>query len=248
MFPRETAMADDYLPRTDADAAAWMGRFARTLSERREAYRVAGGVVAEVAIRADAFAEALRLSTQQETRGPMRTARKSEARAAAEAVCRPVAQQVKTDPNVSDDDKRMLGIRPPNRRRRRASLADDAVPLLWVPPGGDGAARVHQIAFANRATPSRAAKPAAAAGLQLYRHVGELLGPPTGPDFDGPMEFVGVFSRSPARAPYAASERGRVITYAARWVTRRGEVGERSQAVSALATVGGVEQPRLPPA
>ena len=241
-------MADDYLPRTDADAAAWMGRFARTLAERREAYRVAGEVVAEVAGRVEAFAEALRLATERETRGPWRTERKSEAREAAEAVCRPVAQQVKADPNVSDDDKRLLGIRPPNRQRRRVSLAEDAVPSLWVPPGGDGAARVHQIAFANRATPSRTAKPAAAVGLQLYRHVGELLGPPTGPDFDGPVEFVGVFSRSPARAPYAASERGRVITYVARWVTRRGEVGERSMAVSALATVGGVELSQPTPA
>ena len=226
-------MHRDYIPESDDGALAWMRNFSQMLLVRPEVFHVRPDVADEVAERVRAFAEALRHTQDTTTAGRYATSLKTEARRAAMQICRRAAQQIKADPTVRDPDKISAGIRPTNAARSRVRLGG-SVPLLRISltPGGG-----HRLSFVDRDDPHRRAKPAGAAALQLFRRRVDAEERGGGSESKVSLELVGTYTRWPIVLDGGFGGGGRSsrrVTYAARWVSRRGEQSGWSMPVSML--------------
>lgn len=216
-------MANGYMPRKDADALAWMKVFAGGLADRPGVYPVTPDEVAVVGEAVEAFAAALATAREPATRTTVAVTQKDEARLAAEDACRPIYARVRLDKSVDDADKIAIGVRPMKTAYARLA-APDTAPLLAQ---GDLSWSAYEINYLTATGMTGRAKPAGATQLQVFRAVGDA--PAT--SIEQAAYFRSV-SRSPMRVEYTAADNGKVATYFARWVTRRGEVGPWSAPLS----------------
>ncbi|HMO27314.1 MAG TPA: hypothetical protein PKB10_13705, partial [Tepidisphaeraceae bacterium] len=76
--------------------------------------------------------------------------------------------------------------------------------------------------------------------LQVFRVVGDA--PALSPE---QASYYRGVSRSPMRVAYTSADNGKVITYFARWVSRRGEVGPWSKPLSVRSVSSNLLMPNL---
>lgn len=235
-------MADGYMPRADTDALTWMTNFARGLSENPGLYFVTPAEAQHVSDAVEAFRAAFLLTRDNDTRTPKSIFVKDRIRVDAEAVCRVFYNRIKPNPDIGDGEKLAVGVRVNNPQRTRLA-APQSSPMLSL---NQDPAGIHELMFTDSATPRSIAKPRGVTQLQLYRSVGDFRGIGV-PVVDSPEQvmFVGCYSRCPIRLNYAPSDHGRVATYLARWMTRRGEVGPWSGAVTAPISTWALLSPAL---
>lgn len=213
-------MANGYMPRKDVDASLWMGRFVDALAERPGVYRVTAEEIAALREVVEAFQSAYRVTRDPVTRTTPAIIRKDEARVAAELACRPIYLRIKVDPTIDNADKQTAGVRPVNAGRARIAPPDVA-PSIYL---SHMTTSSHVIAWMG------GAKPAGAVGLQVFRTL-KASG-----EAQGPMEYVGTFSRNANKIAYGAEDNLKLVTYVARWINRKGQVGPWSNAISASVT------------
>lgn len=212
-------MAKDYIPVRDAEAAEWFRVFAEGIAADPAKYGLTAADAAEVAPKVQAFRDALAVSSDPRTRTVCTVAEKNEARAAATLVCRGYAQRIKVSDSIPDPDKIEIGVRPLNRHRRPVRLTE-AVPLLNVVLATP---TQHLLRYRDSESGS-AAKPTGAVALQLFVHVGD--GPAPANQLDA--RYCGTFTDNSVRVVHPSADGGKLATYYARWVSRRGEEGRFS--------------------
>jgi len=224
-------MANGYMPRKDAEALSWFKAFSLGLAERAGVYPVSPGEIAAIGQAVERFAAAFAVAWNGSTRTTVAVTLKDEARRVAEDMCRPIYARIRLDKSVDDADKLAIGVRPMKASYGRLT-APDTVPLL-----SQGALTwsAYEIAYRTQHGVTGRAKPVGAAQLQVFRAVGET----PARSVEQAAYFRSV-SRSPMRVEYTSADNGKVATYFARWVTRRGEVGPWSAPLSVQAVSSGV--------
>ena len=232
-------MSRHTIPRSDTRAAGWMRNFARTLAEEPEVYRASTREVEAVAESVALFRAAFAALHDRNARSMAMTRRKDDARAAAEAACRPVYARIKGDPQIDVPAKIRIGIRPAKGGRSR-SAALSAVPTLGV----DTRDGVHTVSWRDSGRIGRG-KPSGCAMLQLFAATAEGE---AGRAFDGAAgaavaargRLVNVYTSDRVRlldgemcggGERVPSRRGVVTTVAlvARWAGPRGQPGPWSR-------------------
>jgi hypothetical protein len=216
-------MSNDYLPRANAGALAWMNAFSAGLSADPGAYHLLPADAASVAAAVAALAAAQSAAENPATRTRVTVNERDAARTAAERLCRRYAAAIKADVAVPDADKIAIGVRPINPARVRVRPPATS-PLLNLDAATPG---VQRHRFADAATPDRARKPAGAIHLQLFVATGDTAAtdPHSAP-------FHAAVTRNPVEVSFASADDGKVATYFARWATRTGAVGPWSLPVS----------------
>jgi hypothetical protein len=216
-------MANDYIPRRNALALAWMSAFGAGISSAPGTYHLLPADAAAIEAAVAAFAAAQSAAENPATRTRVTVNQRDAARAAAEQLCRRYAAAIKSDAGVSDADKIAIGVRPIKSARARvpSPATSPLLNLIGSTPG------VQTLRFADAATPDRGRKPAGAIQLQLFIATGDAAA--TDPRAAG---FRAAVTRNPVEVPFTSADDGKIATYFARWATRTGEVGPWSLPVS----------------
>ena len=205
-----------YIPAEDGKALTWMQKFSGVLSARAEVYGVSDADAENLAMLVDRYAESYPLAIDELTRGPVTVAKKDEARAFAEQACRTFAILIKANAGISDPDKIAIGVRPVNPGRTPVD-APTTYPMLMV-VGGTPLAQT--VRYADSATPGSGRKPFGAIQLQLFVTLAEAVAAdPTD------ARLQGTHTRNPVGVGFDKADDGKVATYFARWITRRGDAG-----------------------
>ena len=205
-----------YIPAEDGKALTWMQKFSGVLSASPATYNVSDADAENLAMLVGRFAEAYPLSVNELTHGRVTVARRDEARGFAEQACRTFAILIKANAGISDPDKIAIGVRPVNPGRTPID-SPTSFPLLSV-LGGTPLAQT--VRYADSATPDSRRKPFGAIQLQLFVTLAE--GVAADP---ADARLQGTHTRNPVGVGFDKADDGKVATYFARWITRRGEAG-----------------------
>ncbi len=215
---------------TDAEALAWLENFAATLVAAPATYDIDAVTATDLDTAVVAFRNAYDLAgvagrVAVNPGGYTQPARAAmyAARDAALAVARPLAVQIQANPGISDQDKLDAGVVPRNFNRTPIFVPNTA-PILAFLQAGIG---THLLSFADELTPGSKRKPLGATQLQLWLGVGAAQTPLAD------LGFYSAFSRTPAVVAFDPVDAGKLATYAARWMGRRGDVGPWSAVITA---------------
>lgn len=214
-----------YMPRGDAKALAWFENFAAGLGARPWGYGVSPAEAETIRYVVDRFAEAMRLAKSPGTRCRATVLEKDRARAVAYRTCSSVVHQVKANLGVTDADKLALGVWP---RGPGGAVRPGGPPTTAPVLGIVGMTPGRQVlTYRDAVNPDPKAKPAGVTAVEVWRAVG-----------DGPVRDVKAarWAMAATRTPFVVAlehrDDGKVATYFARYVTRRGQFGPWSQPVS----------------
>jgi hypothetical protein len=217
-------MPAPYIPQRDADARDWYLNFSVIVAANLVALGLAAGDSGAIAGAANNYSAAYLTAVNPSTRNSTTVAAKDAAKANASFICRPYAQRIQASPTVSNALKLSLGLIIRDRVPTRTP-APVTFPLLNVINATPGE---HLVRFTDSLSPATRAKPPGAISMQLYRTVTATTPAPTP---DGSL-FVGNFSRNGIAVPQEFADAGKVATYFARWINRRGEPGPWGGGVS----------------
>ncbi len=152
------------------------------------------------------------------------TASKDSSRDSLELGYREIVGIIQAHPGVTDAQRQLAGV-PVHDVIRTPTPAIATRPLFMV----DTSQRLrHTIKWADEATPTSRARPAAALGLELYRKIG---GP--APVSTEGCEALGLITNSPNVEDYDAAQANQTVFYLGRWVNKRSKRGPLSVVVSA---------------
>src|SRR6476620_8179225 len=110
-------MAEDYIPREDAQFSIWCQHFAEGISANPSLYMLSAANAASIQSVVDQFVAAFMVATAEATRTKGNIILKDNARSVAESLCRQYAMLIKDNAGISDDDKVNIGVRPVNTSR-----------------------------------------------------------------------------------------------------------------------------------
>jgi hypothetical protein len=219
-------MAADYIPEKDGDAAVWMAWFAYYVAFKPDAYRTTPQDAEQLVAVAGAYSAAYADAAPSGTKCKSLVTLKNSTRKEAERLIRPAAQRVRTDPQIVDELKVLVGLAP-RARRRREIPAPQSAPVLAVSAEMNGVVTL----TVSDSLSQRARRPAGAKGMELYERIipnatieawsrGERA-----PGADAPAwRFIGLQTRTPIERVPPLAARGDQACYVARWVTARGRV------------------------
>lgn len=231
-------MLNRSIPRnTNAATVAWMLNFAAVITANPAAYGLAAGDATAINNAVNPYDAAWQLAgvtnripNDPANRTSPNVAAMNAARATALTVCGNYATIIQSNPNVLDADKLTAGVAPRNFTRTPTYVpaTAPAVTILYANPG------TMTLAFADSLTPSVKAKPLGATGLQLFRAIeaAPVVSPAT-------AQFYSTFSanrystlaNNPPIISFDPADNGKVCTFFARWVGKRGDVGPWSAGV-----------------
>lgn len=224
-----TAIQGPYIPRGDGPLRDWLDNFARVVAGEPWAVGLDvadAGIITALARR---YAEAYSLARSPGTRERSSVAAKNAVRREVWDTIRPIAMRIKRHAGVSDARKIKLGIYPPLGGQSRI-LPPRTAPHLEIVEIGP---RWHRLRYSDPARPSRYAKPYGTTALQLHIAVGRK--PARSPE---QARRVHTATRHVFTVSFDswdsgdAGGAGRIATYFARWVTRRGMTGPWGRAVT----------------
>ena len=218
----------DYIPAGDSEFDVWENNFVAYATANAAALGLdplvdipplaAAEGIWDTDLAANATAQAAAQSARQA---------KDAARAAFEAVIRPLVARLQASPDVDDAERAGLGITVPDR-----IATPSEVPTTRPVVSVDTSQRLqHTVSFADESTPTRTAKPKGVMGVELWVKIGNP--PPVGPS---QVDFLALDTRTPYVATYAGAVANQVAHYMLRWVNTRGEKGPWSETASA--TIG----------
>jgi hypothetical protein len=215
-------MANGYMPRQDVAAKGWMRTFADGLLARPEVYGVTLADAESVDAVVEIYELALARATSPSTRTRGAVCVKTETRVAAEQVISDVYLRIKANRSVSDEDRIAIGMKPTRKRRSRVACPATRPSIqVDVHPAWQ-----HILRFQD-GNSIGTAKPAGAVALQVFVVLADA------PVSDlSQARLLKSVTRTPARIQYKMSEDGKVATYTARWISRRGETGPWSTAIT----------------
>jgi hypothetical protein len=221
-------MSADYIPKAQAQLAAWARNFRNQIAATPEAFGLMAADAAAIAQAVGRFDEALALTLDPGTKTKPAVADKDAKRAAMLATLRMYAQTLKRNRGISNEAKIALGLHL-DATRLSVIPKPTTVPVLQVAPD---APLVQRLTFRDIATPDRKAKPRGVIGLLLAVVTAP---PPTpyNPDAPAPTPETapihGLVTHQPYRIQFPFTARGHIATYFACWITRDGRPGPWSQ-------------------
>jgi len=225
---------EPYIPNTDLAFKVWLQNFAQVLQQDPVRFGMTSAdalVVWETYI---SYRDALDLSVMPGSRNSTTVAAKDGQRASAMLTVRPIAQILKANKAISNEDKALLGIHI-NDTTKTPIPQPSTAPMLNIQAAFSGE---HQIRYVDEMTPESRKKPYGCIQLELYVHVGPT--PTVNPD---EATFVGVYTKNPIRHAFNPTQSSMTATYFARWRTRTGLAGPWSLPVAMVIAFGGpVEQ------
>lgn len=219
------------MPPKDADFDAWLTNFSALITATPTAYGLTAPDAVAIAAQQTAFASALATATDPSTRTPPAVAAKDAARATAQAVVRPFAQNVKLNPSVT------------NMQRSDLGLSIDSFPPTPIPAPTTAPALVlvaatpqtHQLRYYDSTTPATKAKPYGVKGIEIRRAVGTAVA--VDPDT---AAYYTTWGKSPNLSFFGALEVGKIATYWGRWTTTSGPGGRIQTGPWSAALVVGI--------
>lgn len=209
-------MANPYLPPKDADFNNWLLNFSTLITAAPTTYGLLAGDAVAIAAQNTAFAAAFTAATDPGTRGPATVAAKDAARVVAEAVIRPYAVRIASNPAVDDLDKVAVGVtvRSATRAPVPAPTTAPALMLTSAVPG------VLNLQFRDATTPLVKAKPFGVIGAEVWVNFGTV--PATDP---AQCSYAGSYTKTPMQLDTTGNA-GKVTTLFARWFNRSGNGGK----------------------
>lgn len=210
-------MQAPYIPGPDAQFDSWIANFSTKLTAAPATYGLVAGDATAVAAVTATWATAYAASVAPATRTPVTIAAKDSARTNAEALIRPLAQQVSRNAGVSNDDKTAIGVNLPNTART-------PVPPPTTKPGLTLVTSVHfqmTLAYRDTSTPTSKGKPTGAIGTDMRMTL--AIAPATDPEAAKPLTIA---TKSPVIVSFTSQDVGKYATFWARWQTRSGPGGQ----------------------
>jgi len=228
-----------YMPDSDHGKVLWMERFLAVLERDPAYYGFDDARLFEYIQRTiRTFIDAAREVSNPGKRSRSLVSRKNEARAEAVALCRELAMRLKFDPQLSDDEKRALGLSVDSAPPEEATLPGGVIagslghPTLAVQSSPNGG---HVIRYSDAAKESKA-KPKGVSHLLLFAAIGEK------PRMRRThARLLGAYTKRPFEImwPMSCGIEGLYATYYGRWLTTRGEMSPWSPGVSQI--IGGTQ-------
>lgn len=212
-----------YIPAEDPNALLWMRAFSDGITANPSLFMLTASDAADIAAAVDAFDNALSTATNPSTRTESAVSLKNQTRNSAEQICRQFVKLIKYNAGISDQAKIDIGVRPEHTSREPIHCPQSS-PLINVLGNTPGA---QTLRYADSNTPDSGAKPFGAIQLQLFVAIAET---PT--DNADDAEYYGSFTRNPVPVAFAQADDGKVATYFARWIGKRGDTGQWSQPIS----------------
>ena len=151
---------------------------------------------------------------------------KDHKRADVEVVIRRLAMKLQSNPAITDAQKAALGITV--RKTTKTSVGvPTSVPVM---SRVDTSTRcILRLFFADATTPDTKAKPPGVQGCEVREQIGGTA--PTNPET---MAFLAIETRAPYRADFEATDVGKAVYFAFRWLNTKGQPGPWSQIYSAM--------------
>jgi hypothetical protein len=246
-------MGIDYIPEKGYKAAIWMKNFARRLVEDPEGYLTTPEDAAQIDAVVLAFRTANANAHTPGVISSSLIRAKNDARKAAERLVRPAYQRVRTEPRIPSALKVRAGVQLTKKRRRYVGPPESA-PNVFAECDNSGRVtiKVSDSVRTRRAKPPQASgfelfeRVRSQALIKAIRErkrrtsddkSGDVMTTTTTTaatsSSAAPMvraaskgwQYVGMFTAAPITIVPHTEQDGDLVTYAARWVSRRGEPG-----------------------
>jgi hypothetical protein len=214
----------DYIPSHDEDFDVLQSNVYTTASTKASQWLISSQVISELSPLRQRWATAFAAYRNPATRTPAVIQEKIDARKVYEAAFRTFVQgQLMHNPRVTDADLRSMGL-PVHDRKPTKPQPPTTRPELEIT-----FAQILQHIIRVRDSESKGSgKPDHTVGYELWRYVGDK----PDPTYDD-MQLVEQVSRLRHLVEYPAKDRGKNVSYAARWVNSAGK-GPWSEIVSAI--------------
>lgn len=216
----------DYIPDTDAEFRAWLKNFLDYANANLAALGLVAADTAPIGTAATTFNTKLEenVAAQAAAKGAVES--KEAARAAVEALVRPLVQRIQTSATVLDSQRHSLGLNVRSTTRTPAPVPTTR-PVATI----DTSQRLqHTISFGDEETPGNRKKPAGVMGCEIWMKIGDA---PTDPS---ELTYLATDTRTPYTVTFDGADAGKLASYMLRWTNKRGERGPWSQTVSATIT------------
>ena len=219
-------MSKDYIPDPDGDFNLWQGNFITYASANAAALGLLPADMATLTAQQTNWTTGLTNHVTAQNAARAAADLKDNARIGLEETIRSLVRRIQANPNVTDDQRRALGITVKDEVR----TATTAKAAATRPIGSvDTSERLrHTIRFSDEATPTRRAKPEGVMGCEIWVKLGDPA-----PTDASQCVFLALDTASPYVADYEGKYAGLKAHYMLRWVTSRGDKGPWSETVSA---------------
>jgi hypothetical protein len=222
--------AAPYIPSKDADFDPWLDNLQTLIAADPVDYGLTAPDAVVITAAYTAWHTAYLLATNPVTRTSPAVADKTAARVAAEATVRPYCQRISKNGGLDPSLILGLGLNLPNATRPPIPAPTTAPTLILV----SGTLLRHELAYKDTLLGGTKKKPTGAIGIEVWRAIGTL--PAVDP---GQCSYYETWTKSPNFANFSAPDRGKTVTYFARYNTKAGpggksQVGPWSDALSAI--------------
>lgn len=217
----------DYIPSSDADFTVWMQNFINYANSNLSTLGLTAADLTPIQEAETTWetAYANLVATQAQAQSARQT--KDDARAAQEALVRPLVGRLQTSSNVTDAQRQSLAITV-RSSSRTATPTPTTRPVATV----DTSKRLqHTISFVDELTPTSRAKPDGMAGCEIWVKISDA--PPADPS---ELKYLATDTRSPYLVEFEGADAGKMAYYMLRWINTRGERGPWSQTINGTIT------------
>jgi hypothetical protein len=222
-------MTINYIPNGDGDFLTWAQNFSDYLSHHTEQLPITEADALAVRNSVTSFGGNLVSHSTASDAAHAACAVKDDTRSSAEDVIRGLVRQFQASPDVTDDQRKAMGIPVHSTGRTLLTAAPPTRPVASI----DTSERLcHTISYHDESTPTKRARPDHAMGCEIWH----ILTAPTEPaplDKTG-YSSLGINTASPFMVEYTGADAGKMAHYLLRWVSTTGETGRWSQVVSAV--------------
>ena len=220
-------MANDYIPRGDADFNAWQANFVTYANANLANLGLVLPDLLSILSAQAAWTPSLTAHVAAQANAQSARATKDGNRTTLETLIRALVRRLQASPSVSDAEREALGITVPDSGAAAVAIPSTR-PICQI----DTSQRLrHTIDFTDESTPTRKAKPAGVMGVEIWVKIGAT--PPVDPS---ELTFLAVDTRTPYTTDFDGADGGKQAHYMLRWVNTRGETGPWSE--TATATIG----------
>jgi hypothetical protein len=259
-----TTMGADYIPEKDYKAASFMKNLARQLVEDPEGYLTTPDDAAQIDNVVLAFRTANAKAHTPGVISSSLIRAKNDARKAAERLVRPAYQRLRTEPRIPSELKLRAGVKLTKKRRRYVGPPESAANVFAEcdnsgrvtikvndsvrirrakPPEASGfelfeRVRSQALIKAIRERKRRANEDKAAVAATTTAATTTAITTTATTTISAASrgwQYVGMFTAAPITIIPHTAQDGDFVTYAARWVNRRGEPGPFGQTSSVVA-------------
>lgn len=224
--PMNGCMSTSYIPAKESQLITWLANFSTLITAAPATYGLLAADATAIAAQNTAYSTAYNAAKAPGTRSPTTVAAKNTARVNMLAIVRAYAQTIAKNAGVSPTNKIALGINP-------QTSTPTPVPAPTTTPNLTVQATVSNgIVIRYRdslASPSVKAKPPGAVSCQIFGIATAGTNPATPP---AQWALLASTSKSPLIIDTTAMTSGQKLFLAARWITRKGLLGDFGATVS----------------